>query len=211
MSGTKQTQINKEKDNKIKEQQEVKSENKIRVMGLDISLQTELNSTKLVITTKSKDQEIKNEVNTAATEMKKEQDELFKNRKRGKPAKFLSIDKVMSSLTEFAKDQDFAFRRTEVRHVLMVGKTRSGKTTAVNTLKGVENIAKPMTLFSETTNVHFRSFALQSKEHQDFTISIIDTPGLFELKKQGDIARSDEEILSMIADCLKKMKLLKYI
>jgi len=120
-----------------------------------------------------------------------------------KEERFISKEKVEELLLQLCLKQDYLFRTTEIRNVLLVGRTRTGKTTAVRTLRGVENSAKPLTIFSETKNVNFRSFSLQGKNKLDYTFNIIDTPGLFENVKKGQEARSDDQIIDMIADCLK--------
>jgi len=118
---------------------------------------------------------------------------------------FMERQKVMDALPNLCAKQDYELRKTEVRNVLFVGKSRSGKSTVIRTLRGVENSIDALTLFSETKEVQFRNFALQSKDphEKDYTFNIIDTPGLFEVKRAGQKARTDEEILNMISDCLK--------
>jgi len=85
----------------------------------------------------------------------------------------------------------------------MVGKTRSGKSTAISTLKTVENLALPLDLFSNNAGVQFQSFSLKEEGQDDYTFSIIDTPGLFEVVQEGKVARSNEKVLEMVSECLK--------
>jgi len=117
---------------------------------------------------------------------------------------FIPRQQVMDLLPELCNEQDYKFRVTEVRNILLVGRSRSGKTTVIRTLRGVENAIKPLTIFSDTKTVNFRNFSLQGENTLDYTFNIVDTPGLFEVKRTGQKARTDEEILDMIADCLKK-------
>jgi len=116
---------------------------------------------------------------------------------------FMDKSKVLEMLPALCGKQDFRFRETEVRNILFVGRTRSGKSTVVRTMTGVQNVVRPLSIFSGTKHVHFRNFALKGKSGLDYTLNVIDTPGLFEVKKVGEAARSDEEILNMIAECLK--------
>jgi len=85
----------------------------------------------------------------------------------------------------------------------MVGKTRSGKSTAISTLKTVENLALPLDLFSNSAGVQFQSFSLKENGLVDYTFNIIDTPGLFEVVQEGKTARSNDKILEMVSECLK--------
>jgi len=116
---------------------------------------------------------------------------------------FMDKTKVLEALPKLCEKQDFRFRSTEVRNILLVGRSRSGKSTVIRTLKTVENVVKPLTIFSETKSVNFKNFSLRGEDQLDYTFNIIDTPGLFEVKRKGEKARTDAEILDMISDCLK--------
>jgi len=116
---------------------------------------------------------------------------------------FMDRKKVMDALPKLCEKQDFRFRSTEVRNILLVGRSRTGKSTVIRTLQTVENVVKPLTIFSETKSVHFRNFSLRGQDQMDYTFNIIDTPGLFEVKRKEEKARTDAEILDMISDCLK--------
>jgi len=100
-------------------------------------------------------------------------------------------------------DQNYNFVETDVRNILMVGRTRTGKTQAIRTLKGVQFTAKPLEIFSETEKVDFRSFSLSGDKGLNYTFNIIDTPGLAEVKPDGIEERDDEKILETISECLK--------
>jgi len=147
----------------------------------------------------------KEEIDEEKKVAKQKMQELQKRSKLlDKTRMFMSRQQVMDLLPELCNEQDYKFRNTEVRNILLVGRSRSGKTTVIRTLRGVENAIKPLTIFSDTKSVNFRSFSLQGRQNTlDYTFNIIDTPGLFEVKRTGQKARTDEEILDMIADCLK--------
>jgi len=120
-----------------------------------------------------------------------------------KQTMLLPKQEVMQLLPKLCSKQDFKFRPTETRNVLFLGKSRSGKTTVIRTLEGVENAIKPLSIFSDTENVHFRSFSLQGQNDLDYTFNIIDTPGLFQVKRAEQKARTNKELLDMISECLK--------
>ena len=86
----------------------------------------------------------------------------------------------------------------------MVGRTRSGKSTAVGVLKDPCYEPKPMSIFSDTVDPKFYSFALDDKlKSTKYTVNVIDTPGLKEVTAIGQNARSDEVIINTINYCLK--------
>ena len=128
---------------------------------------------------------------------------------------------VPSSQVDQAKQKvremnEYGLIATATRNVLFVGKTRSGKSTAVGVLKDPCYQPPTFTLFSETTSAKFQSFSIQDKSNssgprvKEFTLHIIDTPGLFEVKatngKEDDEsmeARTNESIIATISKCLE--------
>jgi len=98
----------------------------------------------------------------------------------------------------------YSLEETKTRNVLIVGRTRSGKSTAVGVLKDPCYEPKEMSIFSGTVEPKFQSFALDDKTTScKYTVNVIDTPGLKEVKQIGIEARSDQVIMNTINYCLK--------
>lgn len=98
----------------------------------------------------------------------------------------------------------YRLEETRTRNILIVGKTRSGKSTATGVMKDPCYIPKEMSIFSDTVDPKFQSFSLDNQnDGTKYTVNIIDTPGLKEVKEVGQDARSDESILNTIQYCLK--------
>ena len=106
------------------------------------------------------------------------------------------------------KDNEYSLIETEQRNVIFLGKTRSGKTTAVGVMKDPCYVPETYSLFSGTVNTKFQSFSIKdcrTGSVKQYTINIIDTPGVFEVKekdKQHE-RRDDDEIVGVITDCLR--------
>jgi len=111
----------------------------------------------------------------------------------------------VDELTRKVRGQNqYSLEETKTRNVLMVGRTRSGKSTAVGVLKDPCFSPKEMSIFSDTVDPKFQSFALDDKTKSvKYTVNVIDTPGLKEVKQIGIDARSDEVIMNTINYCLK--------
>jgi len=114
-------------------------------------------------------------------------------------------DAVIEELQKLVRQSNkYSLEETHTRNVLMVGKTRSGKSTAVGVLKDPCFIPKGMSIFSDTVDPKFASFSLDdTKVSTKFTFNVIDTPGLKEVKAIGEDARSDKAIMNTIQYCLK--------
>jgi len=93
---------------------------------------------------------------------------------------------------------------TKTRNIIMLGRSGSGKTTAIGVLKDPCALPRPQSLFSDTVGARYQSFALDHKDMNiKYSVNIIDTPGVQEVKPIGQEARSDGAILDTIKYCLK--------
>jgi len=84
-------------------------------------------------------------------------------------------------------------------NVLMIGDSRSGKSTFINLLKDI-NYVTEYVLLAETPEPRTHNLLVEFKGRK-MNISIIDTPGLNEI---GDTSRSNETINHMISSFVKK-------
>jgi len=106
------------------------------------------------------------------------------------------------------RHNEYEFVETETRNCLLCGRTRSGKTTTMGVLKDPCFSPKSQSIFSETQDPKFQSFSINNRANtcvQKFTINIIDTPGLFEVKDKNSIEeeRTNEVLAQTIAKCLE--------
>jgi len=118
----------------------------------------------------------------------------------------LSQEVVDTVRLQIYNNNEFKLIETDTRNVLLVGRTRSGKSTTMEVLKDPCYIPKSDTIFSETVDARFKSFSIQNETNQrtcDVTLNLIDTPGLFEVKDiESGGERTNEVIAQTIAKCL---------
>jgi GTP-binding protein EngB required for normal cell division len=125
-----------------------------------------------------------------------------------------SDDESEPSLPEKLKQQIQANVRRQDRHkllqtinrnVIILGRTRTGKSTFVEVLKDVTHEPPVPTLFSETKDATFKSFSLKDDDAQNvqknYTINIVDTPGLFEVNR---VSEGNERSNNFIKKCIKR-------
>lgn len=92
-------------------------------------------------------------------------------------------------------------RESNNRNIIFVGKTRAGKSNAINVLKNITHIPREMTLFAETKEPSLTPFTVEYG-NVNYNINIIDTPGLYEQSMIGEEQKTDEILKSMIIKCL---------
>jgi len=120
----------------------------------------------------------------------------------------LDENKINQTKLEIYKNNQYEFVSTETRNILLCGRTRSGKSTTMGVLKDPCYVPRNTSIFSETQNPKFQSFAINNRYEklvEKFTINIIDSPGLFEVrgKESSESERSNEMISQTIAKCLE--------
>jgi GTPase SAR1 family protein len=91
------------------------------------------------------------------------------------------------------------------RNVLILGKSRSGKSTMIGVLKDPTFAAEELSLFANKMDPQFQSFSLRdvTDEKTRYNLNVIDTPGLQEQGAEGEVMRNDESILKSIRFCLR--------
>ncbi|UJR18500.1 hypothetical protein I4U23_005407 [Adineta vaga] len=98
----------------------------------------------------------------------------------------------------------FEVRESTVINALIVGRSQTGKTTLLESLKNT-NYASYVTGFSGTRNVTHHPIIIREKEtNRYYQINLIDTIGLHEHSQDPANNRSDEEILTLVAKFIAK-------
>jgi len=116
----------------------------------------------------------------------------------------LTQDKINAVQRKLRSLDNFPLEETRTRNLLMLGRSGSGKSTAICIIKDTCALPQPQSLFSDTVGPRFQSFSLDDKRSKmKYSVNIIDTPGVQEVKPMGENARSDGAILETIKYCLK--------
>lgn len=97
-------------------------------------------------------------------------------------------------------------KKVEHKNILLIGRTRAGKSTIQSLLINPTNVPEDLTLKSGTKEPHFQAYHLQE---DDVVLNIIDTPGLFEHSNQEVDIRDNDKILKSIGFCIN-MEITKF-
>jgi len=120
-----------------------------------------------------------------------------------------NIKRIDDHLADKKARNMIVLKQAETRNIIFLGRTRSGKSTALGVLKDPFEFTKQCSLFSQTKDPFLFSFTMEfnpeGKEGVNYNINIMDTPGLFERRssKETDDARNNEMIKSIIFKCLE--------
>ena len=111
---------------------------------------------------------------------------------------------LRSTMGMGASDTGFNVKESAVINVLVVGRSQTGKTTLIESLKSTSYVSV-MTGFSDTRNVTHHPIVIHDKEtDQYYQINLIDTIGLGEHARDPGNTRTDDEILKLAVKFLVK-------
>ncbi|CAF0962032.1 unnamed protein product [Adineta steineri] len=121
-------------------------------------------------------------------------------------AKYATIDNTNKDdtiLTEIRQEYQaygkYPMKEVEHKNILLIGRTRTGKSTIKSLLVNPTNVPNELTLKSGTKESRFQSFHLQE---DDVVLNITDTSGLFEHSNKELEIRDNEMILKTIGFCI---------
>ena len=86
-------------------------------------------------------------------------------------------------------------RDIKERNILIVGRSRSGKTTLVNSIEDVCQVGEYGSIFFST-----REPKLQTTDLSEYKFRVLDTPGLCEHAPKGQTTRDNKEIVRLIKE-----------
>jgi predicted GTPase len=108
------------------------------------------------------------------------------------------IDEIKIDYTAAGKYQ---VTRAEQKNVMLIGRTRTGKSTIKSLLVDPTVVPDDLTLESGTRDPLFESFYIRGNE---LVLNIIDTPGLFEHSTKEITIRDNATILRTIEICVNR-------
>jgi len=127
-----------------------------------------------------------------------------------KPADVLAKNRaeMQSFLSQMLEANQITLKEAMNRNIIFVGKSRSGKSTALSVLKNPFTFVRMSSLFSETKDAAINHFTVELAPQEkgdlpmNFNVSIIDTPGLFEVSETGS-GRNNDALEALVLKCMQ--------
>ncbi|UJR18501.1 hypothetical protein I4U23_005408 [Adineta vaga] len=86
-----------------------------------------------------------------------------------------------------------------VVNILLIGRSQVGKSTLIEALRDPD-YSTPRTGISQTHEPSYKQLIMTSKNGDKYTLNIIDTPGLHEIRQDPNETRTDQQLLTLLRD-----------
>ena len=103
--------------------------------------------------------------------------------------------------TDYLVDGQYHITRAEQRNIMLIGRTRTGKSTIKMLLVDPTTVPSDLTLKSDTRDPVFESFHINEN---GMILNVIDTPGLFEHSNSEVDMRDNQMIMRTIEICANR-------
>ncbi|CAF1548842.1 unnamed protein product [Adineta ricciae] len=116
----------------------------------------------------------------------------------------MTFDMMMDGIRPIINEQNtYPFKRCIHRNLLLLGRTRTGKSTISEVISDPACVAKDAKLFSETRKITLNRVAANHRE-QTCYFNIIDSPGLYDNTIEQKEHLTNEKIRQYINECITK-------
>ncbi|CAF4656443.1 unnamed protein product, partial [Didymodactylos carnosus] len=102
------------------------------------------------------------------------------------------------------KYNKYKFNKCVARNIVLIGRSRSGKSTIAHVIEDFKYVPPLRKFYSETREIEFHKIAstlIQS--NTVFHFNVIDTPGFYETARSSETKLSNEQIQDYINRCIK--------
>ncbi|CAF1363025.1 unnamed protein product [Didymodactylos carnosus] len=113
------------------------------------------------------------------------------------------IDEITSNLKATDNEYNrYQFAECIDRNVMLIGRTRTGKSTIANIIENIFYVSTQQELYSQTKKAEYHK-VLSASGTTQYYFNIIDTPGLFDISVAEQDKLTNDHIALIISDCLK--------
>jgi GTPase Era involved in 16S rRNA processing len=92
----------------------------------------------------------------------------------------------------------------EERTVLLMGRTQTGKSTIAEVLATTLYTPRPLSIYSDTRRTVVKKFFTTDQQSGiSYRFTIIDTPGLFDIRRDDNLRLKNQDITDNIRHCMK--------
>ncbi|UJR17551.1 hypothetical protein I4U23_004447 [Adineta vaga] len=123
-------------------------------------------------------------------------------RRRGNQDKTMTVDEMSKDLyKEMGNMNEYQFQTAIQRTLVLLGRTRVGKTTLMKVIQNPLYRPDMPSIFSETGRVNIHQFVTNHK-NRHYSFTIIDSPGLYECMRHDGRPLTNETVKHLLDNCI---------
>jgi GTP-binding protein EngB required for normal cell division len=116
-----------------------------------------------------------------------------------------NIDEFLRELQEKDRERNpYRFHPSVDRNIVLIGRTRTGKSTLVNVINDIFYVASAHELYSRTQKIEFQTISTDTQDGIWYYFNFIDVPGFFDIGLRVDEKLTNKSIASYLQDCMGK-------
>jgi GTP-binding protein EngB required for normal cell division len=117
----------------------------------------------------------------------------------------VNIEEFLQNLSEIDKiNNPFKFHKCYDRNVILIGRTRTGKSTMASVVNDITYVSKAHELYSQTQKIQFKTISTETKDNVWYYFNFIDVPGFFDISANGKQKLTNEKINFYLQECMGK-------
>jgi GTP-binding protein EngB required for normal cell division len=98
----------------------------------------------------------------------------------------------------------YRFIHCKERNIVLIGRSRTGKSTVAKVMGDIFHFSVEKTLYSETKQIDFHKITTNARNDGRYFFNIIDVPGFFDMSTDTKTSLTNEQIRNFINDCIRK-------
>jgi GTP-binding protein EngB required for normal cell division len=106
-------------------------------------------------------------------------------------------------IQEMSRENEYAFMECTYRNLVLIGRTRTGKSTISDTFQDPLHLPSLPGLFAGTRNIAFNRITTTHQGNSYF-FTIIDSPGLYDVVQKKGESLTNETIKTYLDECITK-------
>jgi GTP-binding protein EngB required for normal cell division len=117
----------------------------------------------------------------------------------------VNIEEFIANIREKDRtDNPFQFHQCIDRNIILIGRTRTGKSTISEVINNVMSVAKTNELYSQTRTIQFKTISTEARDNIWYFFNFIDLPGFFDIASNGRQRLTNDNITTYLQDCMSK-------